>query len=771
MQPTHNGRQTLLLALLWALSLGALCVTLAIPVASETMGVGWTRTLPASGVWFLAALALGLCYRRLGRMEHGFRKPRLWLLAVLFAGVATFGESFAQTGTAELVLSRRWISLLYLIGRIPACYMGMALLLEALTTPYAKCAPEAHHAVDAPAAPPRSAYVNGATRQVFPALTGNQPTQTRNDGSATTARYAPVNAQPQQTGRVRADGKTTAAPDTAKTEKGLASSAGDTFPAKPVWQPRTQAGYDRTAALGEGTSPRTTRDSDRSDGSQSEARPSAALLPPHAAAQQPPYPKHTPAQGAGTALPGMARAAQWPTWAFVLLLLLCWLPYLFAVWPGTVSNDSITQLAEIFGRKALGNGNPVFQTGLVWLAVTVGKGLFGSADAAVALYVCTQGLIMAWLLGYTLRRMQEAHAPAWLVMLATAFYALCPVFPTFAFCMGKDTGFAIATLWLSLMAWRVLESKWPPMRTSVGLCLSAALCALMRNAGVALTVVTLLGLLIWATFAHTRQWRAPLIALLVTGAAVLALYGVALPQLRAAATPETENWSVPLQQVARTVASEPLTDADRASLYAVLPVDELAAAYNGELSDPVKALWREGVSAAQKRTFWETWLRLGLKHPATYASATFHNAYGYLLPGYVSTIKPTFLMGMEGRTTLIDGAFDFTVNPVAITFKATLQSLFSVAPFRLLVAPGAYGWLTLFAFVAAMGCYRRRNALCMLPALITLLGCLFSAVNGYFRYAMPLYFITPALLAMLSQALRSGPRRAPVEQPRQAAFR
>ena len=71
---------------------------------------------------------------------------------------------------------------------------------------------------------------------------------------------------------------------------------------------------------------------------------------------------------------------------------------------------------------------------------------------------------------------------------------------------------------------------------------------------------------------------------------------------------------------------------------------------------------------------------------------------------------------------------------------------------------GLYGWFALFALAGVMGCRRRENAIAMLPALLTLLGCLFSAVNGYFRYAMPLYFMAPVLLALLSQALRSGQR-------------
>ena len=656
MRTARETVRLLLVGLLWAASVIALCLPLPAPLA-QSGAPEWSRMAQATGVWFAAALALGLGYRKLFWLPRAFTQFRFWLLAAFFAVIATLGMSFAQTGTAELVTAHPWWAMGSVAGHVPALYMGMVLLATALAKP--RIADKVDPS-DARGIPARVSRTDGSTRQGY------------------------------------AD----------------------------AWEP------DRVAAA---------------------RQPSAQAV----------------AVTAQRSAPGslLAGRALWPTWAFVLLLLVGWLPYLWTVWPGTVSNDSITQLAEVLGRKPLGNANPLFQTGLVWLAVTVGQGWLGSGDTAVALYVCVQGVLLAWLLGYTLRRIAESGAPGWLTGLSAVFFMLCPIFPTFAFCMGKDTAFAMAALWLTLMAWRVLESKWPPLRTTAGLCLSAALCALTRNAGAVLTAVTLVGLLLYALAMHTRQWRAPLAALATAAAAILILYGVAIPRLGAASIPGTENWSIPLQQAARTAISEPLTAQERAAIDAVLPVDALAAAYNGELSDPVKALWRADATAAQQQAFWQTWLRLGVKHPATYLSATFHNAYGYLLPGFVSTIKPTFLLGMEGRTTLIDGAFAFTVNPSATALKRTLQAWFSAVPFRLLVSPGGYGWLTLFAFAAVMTARKRRNALCMIPALLTLAGCLCSAVNGYFRYALPLYALTPVLLALAAQALRSGPRKRTQPEP------
>ena len=537
---TRTKGRTLLLALLWALSLAALCVTLAVQPAAlpEGQTVRWSRTLPGTGAWFFAAVALGCGYAWLGRLRFAFSRPRLWIVAVIASGVATLGESFAQLGTAALITAQGGLALLYFAGRVPMFYMGMAVLTERLSR----------------AGTPKQEPAKASDTQTVPPAT-----------------FTPDESVP------------------------LPYGGGLPIQSAQRIAPTAAGDYRRnvTATVYSVRHP---------------AAPTSASTVRGAQPQNP--------------------AQAFPTWGFALILFACWLPYLFAVWPGTVSNDSITQLAEIFGRKPLSNGNPVFQTGLVWLAVSAGMNLLHSADASIALYVCVQGALMAWLLGYALRRMAEVRAPGWLIGLSVALYAFCPIFPTFAFCMGKDTTFAMAVLWFTLMVWRAVGSKWPPMRTIAGLCLSAALCALLRNAGVALVGVTLLALLVWVFARGTRQWRAPLLALLATGLTVALLFLLVIPGVAAAPMPETENWSVPLQQVARTVASEPLTDADRAAIDAVMPFDQIQPAYIGELSDPVKALWRDNLTAEQKTAFFSTWARLLVQYPATCLSATFHNSYG-----------------------------------------------------------------------------------------------------------------------------------------------
>lgn len=69
-------------------------------------------------------------------------------------------------------------------------------------------------------------------------------------------------------------------------------------------------------------------------------------------------------------------------------LLLCWLPYLYWIFPGTVSNDSVTQVLEIIGVEKLGNANPIFQTALIYFFRGIGKVLAARTRACFCTAWC-----------------------------------------------------------------------------------------------------------------------------------------------------------------------------------------------------------------------------------------------------------------------------------------------------------------------------------------------------------------------------------------------
>ena len=470
----------------------------------------------------------------------------------------------------------------------------------------------------------------------------------------------------------------------------------------------------------------------------------------------------TPLSAAGMAL--LTRALQGgestaaprkslPFWAYALILYACWLPYLFFIFPGTLSTDSLTMIMEAIGLRPLGNANPIFQTMLLHCFRFVGVKL-GNGDITIILYCGIQSILMAWLLSVLIARMMRSGAPHWLGIASLVFFAINPIFPLYAFCVGKDTNFAMAVLWLMLCCHQLCEEEKPNRWNTLFMMAASVLCVLLRNPGMYLAVLTLAGLLLWTLNKSRRAaklWVAPALSILC---AVCVFVGIRLmlPILHVAPMPETEEYSLPLQQVARVAATHELTAEEAAALDGVLELDKVAEEYNGELSDPIKNLWRTDATPEQKAAFFRTWMQLAIKYPGTSLSATFHNTYGYLYPGFMSQIKPTFLIGRQRSTTEMDHLFKYSENPRYHLLIRFTDELAKNPLYRAVVAPGLYGWITLYAFALLLGRGKSRYLIASVPMLFTLAGCGLSAVNGYFRYSMPMYLCAPMLLWLCALA-------------------
>ena len=372
-------------------------------------------------------------------------------------------------------------------------------------------------------------------------------------------------------------------------------------------------------------------------------------------------------------------AALW----YMLALCVCWIPYLYAVWPGSLSSSTAMRIMASAGMAGPGAQNPLLFTGLVGLAVWIGKGIFGTADAAIAIYVLMQALLMAWLLGQVVSTVASGSAPKWLVLASLVFFALCPVFPLYAFTVSAYTSFALAVLWLMLMVWRLLRGTEPRTRDAVALCASAVLCVLLSDAGIWLVLVSLSASLVWLLVGRNGAWSG---AMYVLACAVCA-------------------WFI-LQT----------------ALLPMFPAMDVA-----DKSEP--------------------------------NDAPFH--YGYLMPGFVSGTEPTFILGTpEEATDHTAVAADSNKTAIAAVFGRLL----TYAPFRILVSPGLYGWIALFALAVALALRRWDMTIQLLVPLMALAIGMASPVNGSLGKALPVCLAAPLLLAAVAQALRRNPNQFMIDR-------
>ena len=369
---------------------------------------------------------------------------------------------------------------------------------------------------------------------------------------------------------------------------------------------------------------------------------------------------------------GMPPHRRYPAGLYALFVLMCWLPYWVVLWPGSVSDGAVLQMKEFSGAVALGTEGPLLQTGLTGLAVWIGRGVFGTADAAVALYGIVQALLMAWLIGRLVSLIAKGGAPKWLILTSLFFFALCPVFPLYAFAISADTSFALAALWLMTTVWRFVHKQTPTRWDVISLSVSAVLCTLLSSFGFWVAAGSLAALLLWSLPRRNGLWHGAAYALTSAVCALLVVQGALLPHLA--------------------------------------------------LAGGVQA----GLSPARETAVLN---------------------YGYLMPGFVSGLRPTFILGAEGVLSLS-----------AAAMETVFARLLTYAPFRILASPGLYGWIALFALAVVLARKQWEALLYLAVPLLALAGCLLSDVNGAMGYALPVCMAAPALLAAAARAVRRKPR-------------
>jgi len=196
---------------------------------------------------------------------------------------------------------------------------------------------------------------------------------------------------------------------------------------------------------------------------------------------------------------------------YALPMLLAWLIYLLAYWPGMMSADSLSQ----WGQALSGHFNdhhPASHTFLIWLLVRI--------YPSPALVALTQILALGLLSGYILGFFETQGVPQPVLWAASLIFALSPVNGTMVNTLWKDVLYSTALLSLTFLVYRIgitrgrwLESCWSP----VLLGLTGALMSSFRHNGWPLVLATFLLILL----VYWRLWSRVAIAAAVFAGALL----------------------------------------------------------------------------------------------------------------------------------------------------------------------------------------------------------------------------------------------------------
>lgn len=436
-----------------------------------------------------------------------------------------------------------------------------------------------------------------------------------------------------------------------------------------------------------------------------------------------------------------------------LLLMALWFPVILLSYPGNLCYDGLGQIEQGLGLSSYSTHHPLLHTLIMSGIIKIGRFVFGSNDPGLFLYILLQAAALGLALAGTVSRLAKRQVSLVMRLAVVCVYVLAPMYSNMVSTAIKDVPFMAAVIWYILLLEELVtegfENKKPLFW--VKLVLVQALVGLLRNNGI--YVVLLTGIILALAYRRKAGGRRTILLLLCMAVLPFLVWKtgneVMIHTLSAEKGSIAEMLSVPFQQTARYLQlyRQELTEEERAAIEAVLTdVNTVAANYDPDIADPVKALYQKNAGLRELAAYFKVWFTGFFRHPKVYIDASFVHVYGWFDPGVTNAVRYEAVSDLFRQGGLFPGAEKLLIFVYRfaeyIPFLALLENV------------GVYTWLL---FILAGFAFREKSekGLLLAPLFISLLICMVSpCFYLHPRYAYPIMFTIPFLYGIMNQGRR-----------------
>ncbi len=436
-------------------------------------------------------------------------------------------------------------------------------------------------------------------------------------------------------------------------------------------------------------------------------------------------------------------------WKAFGILTAAYMPFLILSYPGNLCWDVIGQIEQVIFETGYSSHHPLVHTLIVGGTVKLGDILFQSYEIGLFMYMLLQLVLFVSALASTVWFLAKRGVRGVILACLLCLYAVTPVYSNMASTAIKDVPFISFVIGYVIYLSLLIEKpgRLRHKGFAVGFILLQLGTILFRNNGIYVVCIGGVITVIYLWKHYNMKERLGSIAVLFAVSLVVSkvLLAILMQVLHAAPGSSGEMLSIPFQQTARYLQlyRGELTAEERESIEAVLgDVDVVAAKYDPDISDPVKALFDKEASAEEMIHYFKTWFTCFLKHPAVYLEAFFHHVYGWFAPTTANAVRyETQYDGIEQ-----EGLFSQALKIVLFYYRFVNR----FTPLGVLENVGIYVWGLMFT---AAYCWKRRNYAKMMmttPLWISLLICMASPCFFLHpRYAFPIMFTLPFLICFM----------------------
>lgn len=440
-------------------------------------------------------------------------------------------------------------------------------------------------------------------------------------------------------------------------------------------------------------------------------------------------------------------------------IVLCWMPHIFACYPGHMSWDAWEQLAQFYGAIPFTAHHPPAHTLLLASFIEFGVRI-GSGNMGLYWSIVMQTLIEAAVLAYGFLLMKRWRTPVWLRIGSFCVVILVPYYTGFVTLVLKDNFYSACFVLFVLEIICMLEEGTDYFNCwSHRFLLMFAIMGtlLFRKNGKYVLYPFIVILLIFffspkrdkvssKGVANMALWLLlPVLLANVFTVAVTAHYGIEKGSIR-------EALSLPFQQTARYVLEygDEVTEEEAEAIRALLDYENLAEKYDPRISDPVKGTYKNGATKRDLLRYFSVWFKMFLKHPEVYVKATMNQNY-YLLYPFTENIGITNT-ATTGYAKVINGELGITnlesMQAIKTVFNGFYKTQFSLPVVGMLSNQAPYILLLLSLTVFAL--YKRAWGWLMaaIPIVLSVAVIVLAPViQNDPRYAFPIIYAMPAMLA------------------------
>lgn len=436
-----------------------------------------------------------------------------------------------------------------------------------------------------------------------------------------------------------------------------------------------------------------------------------------------------------------------------LVVFVSWLPFIVLNLPGSVPYDGYRQLNMFFGIEQISNHHPWLLTELYGFLMTIGRTII-SDNFGVFLIVAVSSLIEAFCYSLVCKKIRSWGAPNLFNVLSITFFAIVPVFGSYAQAVMKDGLFSsffalFFAYYIDICVSYLKKQELKCLGKTFGILFAIELLVcLTRNNGSYMVVPADI-LLLFFTVKKKDKIAAVVLAVCVTvcftiiDKPVAAAFGVK-------EGPVKEIFSIPFQQTARYIQeySNEVTPEEKEAINRLLSYETISERYLPERSDPVKDTYRTESTAEDLTEYFKIWWQMFRKHPGVYFEATFHNTFGYYYPFFNCNALEAYQHYIQSPP-LATGNLDIhyiipdNIRGIINSYAELWRNAPGAAQ---IMNPGTYTWLIFIGIGYLLYKKRLRGILALVAPFLNILVCIASPVNGYVRYAMPLMACTPVII-------------------------